>query len=97
MKTLNVNGRIFEYEIEFTPHEFGGYYETIFYEGYKTYTRKKYFLFGDYITISKPKKVFTLYLNIEDEAYTKSEIRVKIKRKIELLNRKEEIENGQII
>lgn len=97
MKTLNVNGREFQYEIEIYQGEFGLYEETLFYEGVETYTRKKYFLFGDVITITKPKWVFTLPLDIESEYYTKAEIRGMIEKKLELLNRKEEIENGQII
>jgi hypothetical protein len=36
-------------------------------------------------------------LDIEDETYTKQDIRDKIRRKVELLNRKLEIENGEII
>ncbi len=97
MKEINVNGRIFQYEVEVYCGEFGYYHETQFYEGYKTYSRKKYFLFGDTITISKPKWVFKIHCDIESEYYTKSEIRGKILEKVELLERKKQIENGEII
>jgi hypothetical protein len=97
MNTLFINGRQFQYEVEAYIGEFGYYHETQFYEGVETYTRKKYFLFGDNVTISKPKWVFTIHCNIESEGYTKSEIKEKIDKQIQLLERKKEIENGQII
>jgi hypothetical protein len=97
MKTLIVNNREFQYEVETYQGEFGIYKETLFYEGYESYTRKKYYLFGDVITIKKPIWVFTLYLDIESERHTKSEIRTMIEKKVELLERKKQIENGEII
>ena len=97
MKKLNVNGREFQYEVKTYMGEYGMYHETLFYEGYETYTRKKYYLFGDVITITQPKWVFTLYLDIESERHTKSEIRTMIEKKVELLERKKQIENGEII
>ena len=96
MKTLNVNGREFQYEVEAYMGDFGTYHETLFYEGYETYSRKKYYLFGDVITISKPIWVFTIHCDIESEGYTKSEIRGMIEKKVELLERKKQIENGNI-
>lgn len=97
MKTLIVNGREFQYEVQTYMGEYGMYHETFFYEGYETYTRKKYYLFGDVITITQPKWVFNLFLDIESERYTKTEIRTMIEKKIELLERKKQIENGEII
>jgi hypothetical protein len=97
MKEINVNGRTFQYEVEAYAGEFGYYHETEFYEGYETYSRKRYFLFGDIVTISKPKWVFTIYCDIESEHYTKSEIRTKIEKQVELLERKKQIERGEII
>ena len=97
MKTLNVNGKEFQYEVESYSGEFGYYHETLFYDGYETYSRRKYFLFGDIVTISKPKWVFTIHCDIESEYYTKSEIRGKIEKQVELLERKKQIKNGEII
>jgi len=97
MKEINVNGRTFQYEVEMYQGEFGYFYETLFYEGLETRTRKKYFLFGETITITKPKWVFTIHCDIESEYYTKSEIRNKILKQVELLERKKQIERGEII
>lgn len=97
MKEINVNGRVFHYEVNVYSGEFCYYYETLFFEGFETHTRKKYFLFGETITITKPKWVFTIHCDIESEYYTKSEIRNKILKQVELLERKKQIERGEII
>lgn len=97
MKTIDVNGRKLEYEIFYDVCEYGEAYQTVFYEGKISKNRKKWFLFGPEISISKPKELFKLYFNIEDPNLTKSDIRFTLERKIELLNREKEIEEGEII
>lgn len=97
MKTIDVNGRKLEYEIFYDVCEYGEAYQTVFYEGTISKNRKKWFLFGPEISISKPKELFKLYFNIEDPNLTKSDIRFTLERKIELLNREKEIEEGEII
>lgn len=97
MKTIDVNGRKLEYEIFYDVCEYGETYQTVFYEGTISKNRKKWFLFGPEIIISKPKELFKLYFNIEDPNLTKSDIRFTLERKIELLNREKEIEEGEII
>jgi hypothetical protein len=98
MKTINYHGREFQYEIFSDCNEYDGLtYETEFYEGTEMVTKRKYWLFGPKITVEQPKLIFKLYIDIEDETYTKQDIRDKIRRKVELLNRKLEIEKGEII
>ena len=98
MKEINVNGRIFQYEVIANNNgEYGYYYETMFYEGVETYTIRKYLLFGPKLTKTRPKYVFTIDCNIESESYTKSEIRSRVLKKVELLERKKQIERGEII
>ena len=98
MKTINYHGREFQYEIFSDYNEYDGLtYETEFYEGTEMVTKRKYWLFGPEITVEQPKLIFKLYIDIEDETYTKQDIRDKIRRKVELLNRKLEIEKGEII
>lgn len=61
-------------------------------------TYRKYLLFGKKITKTYPKLLFKLLnVNIESDLYTRSDIRERISRKLELLNRKEEIERGEIV
>ena len=97
MKEIFINGRQFQYEVVAYTGEFGYYHETEFYEGVETITRRKFLLFGNKITITKPKWVFTIHCDIESEYYTKSEIRDKIEKQVELLERKKQIERGEII
>lgn len=97
MKSLSINENTFWYEIEVDSSEYGDYYTTNFYQGTETVKRKKYILFGAEIVKTVPKLVFSLYMNIEDPSYTKSDIRALISREIELMNRVEEIERGEII
>lgn len=97
MKTINVNGREFQYKVGYDCSEYGDYYWTDFYEGTETETYKKWLFFGPTLTKEVGKWVFKVYLNIENPHLTKSEIRQHIERAVELLERKEEIERGEII
>lgn len=97
MKTIKIKGQQFEYEVFFDAHEFGEKEWTEFYQGTIVTYRKKYFLFGKIIKHERPKLIFKVDFNIEDLYYTKKEIREKLERKVELLNRKKEISKGEII
>ena len=96
-KILDVNGRKIEYEVFYDVSEYGETYETVFYEGTQIVSRKKYFLFGEQVSKEVPREIFRLYFNIEDEGRTKSEIRAIIERKLELLDRKDQIRRGELI
>jgi hypothetical protein len=97
MKTLTINNRTFQYEIFEDSTEWGTYQYTEFYDGTITVTRKKYWLFGEKNTKTIPNHVFTIYNDIEDKTYTKKQVRGWIERQVELLDREEEIERGEII
>jgi len=97
MKTLDVNGRTLQYEVCFYNSEFGCDEYTEFFEGTKSRTFRKYLLFGPKITKLVPNKVFELSINIEDPCFTKQEIRSRIEKQIELLERTEQIQRGEII
>jgi hypothetical protein len=97
MKTLTINNRAFQYEIFEEVSEYGDYQYTEFYDGTITVTSKKYWLFGEKITKTIAKHVFTIYRDIEDKCYTKKQVRGWIEHQVELLDREEEIERGEII
>jgi hypothetical protein len=97
MKELAIDGRVFQYRVLHCISEYSDYDITEFFQGFITIKRKKYWIFGEEIEKKIPKFSFNLYVNIEDESYTKKEIREMIQKKIELLNRKEEIKRGEII
>lgn len=97
MKELTIEGRTFQYKIKYFTSEYSDYYVTEFFEGTCTIKRKKYLFFGEEVEKKIPKFSFELYANIEDERYTKKEIREMLIKKIELLDRKEEIKRGEIV
>lgn len=97
MGKVNIKGRDLKYIIQNHCSEYGENYWTEFYEETYTKTYKKFWLFGPTLTKEVPIVLFTLHLNVEDEYYTKSDIRTKISRKLELLDRKEQIKRGELI
>ena len=97
LKRININGIELYYQLCYDVSEYGESEWTEFYIGTRIITRRKYYICGPIITYEIPNKVFELNFSIEDEYYTKKEIRYKIERKLELLNRKAEIERGEII
>ena len=97
MGKVNIIGRELKYIVQCVGSEYGDYYWTEFYEETYTKTYKKYWLFGPTLTKEVPIVLFQLSLNVEDEYYTKSDIRSRILRQLELVDRKEQIERGELI
>jgi hypothetical protein len=97
LKKIELDGIRMEYKVFGGVTEYGEHHITQFYIGNKTTIRRKFFLFGKKIKKIEPYKVFELYINIEDPTYTKKDIRERIERKLELLGRQSEIENGEIV
>lgn len=102
MKKIIINGETYYYEIAWT--EIGEYsYDVRYTKFYKSVKllikkRKKYYLFGPIVEyFEKPEPLFVLWIDIESPNYTKEEILNKIERELKLVNRKEEIERGEII
>jgi hypothetical protein len=97
LKQLEIDGVQLQYNIFSDFSEYSTVYWTDFYIGTRIITKRKYLLFGEKKTKEIPFKVFRLHINIEDPNYTKSEIRKKINKQLELLGRKSEIERGEIV
>lgn len=97
MGKVNIKGRELKYIVQYDCSEYGDYYWTQFYVETYSKTYKKFWLFGPTLTKEVPIVLFTLHLNVEDEYYTKSDIRTKILRQLELLDRKEQIKRGELI
>lgn len=97
MKTLDVNGRVFEYKQYANFGECGTSNWTEFYDGTETKSKKKYLFFGPVITETIPKFVFRVPYDIEDPIHLKSAVRRTIEAYVELLGRQEEINKGEII
>lgn len=97
MKSITIKGKELKYEIFYDCSEYGEYYSTVFYDGVETVEYRKYLLFGPKLKKEEPKEVFTLYFNIEDDSYTKDDLRRILEKRVELLGRAEEIEKGELI
>lgn len=101
MKKITIDNRELLYKIkEHECDEYGAFvcYETIFYDPIpKIKKYKKYILFGPYIEKKYYEKLFTIDINLESNRYTKKDIKKYINRELELLNRDNEIKNGNII
>lgn len=101
MYEIEINGRKFSYKIRYESNEAYSYewtefYKTIMVEEKKWSWRKfKFVLTGK--MIENEIKLFDIGFDIHNPRYTKNDIRKKLEREVELLNRAEEIERGEII
>ncbi len=94
MKTITIDGRTLGYII-IDSVESGTY--TNFYEGTYLHTYRKWFLFGEKITVEKPKLIFQIWGDIESPFRTKKGLKKLIKGEIEILDRIEEISKGELV
>jgi hypothetical protein len=99
MKEITIQGRTFQYETWWEPYGEGIFDDpvTIFYDGKQTVNYRKWRIFGPVLQREEPKEVFRIYADSEDEKLSKTWWTNKISDRIELLNRKEEIEKGELI
>ena len=97
MKKITIDGREFEYKVFRDCNEHGDWEWTEFYQGTEIRKYKRFIFFGKTIKEVVPKLIFEISINIEDSCYTKEDIRKKLSRQVELLNRAEEINRGEII
>lgn len=74
MKTININGKEFQYKIVESIDYDWHIIATEFYDGVKEIKHKKYWLFGPIITKTVPNYVYRLPYNIEDPSYSKESI-----------------------
>lgn len=94
MKTIVVEGVEYQY-LNHSSSMVGD--ETIFYLGTEEHTHKKYWFFGEKIVTKKPREVFRIDDNIESEYLSKERVKTLILRNVEILKRREEIKNNEII
>lgn len=101
MYEIEINGRKLNYKIYYSSSEYGDSYETVFFDKImvqeKRWSWRKFKFVETGKLIEENKKLFCLYLDLHDATYTKSEIREKLNKKMEILGRAEEIERGEVI
>ena len=100
MKTIKIGNRELQYKVKYHRDDYA-YYETSFYEGVEEYTRRKYILFGEKITKTRPILIFRIYVDIESIEYDKSQCRRMIMARLKDFDnrrtRRQEIHKGGLI
>lgn len=99
MKEIKIDDRILQYRVFLDAGEYGDNYLTQFYEGKEIVKKRAGFLglFGPKVEVEQPKKVFAIYEDAENPKLTKAWWKVRIAAELELLNRKEQLERGELI
>lgn len=97
MKTIKFKDREFQYRVCCSSSEYGDYYWTEFYDGNEEVIKKKWGLFGPKIHTTRPKYVFRINEDANCVRKSKKWWNKRISEEIDLLNRKEEIERGELI
>jgi hypothetical protein len=101
MREINIDGRVLKYQLMGDCDEYGTWEWTEFYEGTEIVTktvRSGWFdLFGTRVQVEVPKLIFEINMSCDDDRITKEEWRERIIRELKLLNRREELERGELI
>lgn len=88
----------FLYEAKYDVSDYGESDWTDFYSTNTTkYKRKKYLFFGPFVEKVKYRKLFQIPFSIESASYTKNEVRKSLNRAIDIMNRKSELQRGEIV
>lgn len=94
LKKIIYQDKIYLYEISNSFFDGGTYvYDSTPIE----YTERKYVFFGPRVVKTKYEFLFYLHTNIEAACYTKRDIENKFISELNFLERKKEIENGNIL
>jgi len=95
LKKLTYKSVDYLYEIVYSD---GAYDGTNIYEGVPIeYWEKKYWFFGPLVLKTDYKFLFYLNLNIENTQVTKAQVQSKFDYALQIMERKRQIENGEII
>lgn len=70
---------------------------TAFYKSCKPVTRRRWLWFKEYTEYEGVEFQFSIDMDIEDPKYSKSQIQTAMDKEIGILNRKQEIEKGEIV
>lgn len=95
-REIDFNREKLKYFVTCSSSEYGDYYETNFFKETVKLTKKKFWSRKTY-EVEEPLILFYIPHNANDQMLTKSWWRERIQRELELLGRKQELENGQLI
>lgn len=96
MKEITIKNRTFQYEVFESTSEWGDSVWTEFYDGFKTVKKRKWGLFGSYIEVKEPNRVFTIHEDANNPKKSKKWWWKRISKEIDLLERSQEISSGNL-
>lgn len=97
-KPITIEGQKFEYCIMQRWVDHKCVYSTHFYQGMRKEKYRKYFFFGETLEREVENFIFRLYgTNIESPYVSKEELKGLLDKEMAIMNRRKEIENGNII
>jgi hypothetical protein len=96
-KQVELMGHTFKYYTNFDCSEHSEHVETCFYKETRIEKKRKWLLFGELIETEVPIVLFKIYADANSVFIPKSWWRNEIEKKIQLIKRKEEIENNELI
>jgi hypothetical protein len=99
MKKITINGIDLLYETFCDSNEYDDYFWTGFYHPTEKVQieERKYVFFGKKTVTEVPKLLFKIYEDSNDQNLSKAWWRKRIENELDLLNREQELENGELI
>lgn len=97
MKEITIQGRTLQYQTLWDCSEYGEWCWTEFYEGTVIVKKRKRWWSKKTIEKIIPKKLFSIPADTKDERLSKHSWRVRILHELDLLNRLEQLKNGELI
>jgi hypothetical protein len=101
MKEINIDGRVLKYRLMSDCNEYDEWEWTEFYEGTEIVTKRVRSgwsdIFGTLVQVEVPKLIFEINMSCTNDRITKEEWKAKILKELALLNRREELERGELI
>jgi len=101
MKKLKIDNRTLYYKVVKEHHDYV-HYETKFHKragkkSEKVWSWRKFGMIETGNMVDNFVYLFSIHRNIEDETYTKSQVREWLEENLKLIERKEEIERGEFV
>lgn len=97
MKEITINGKTLQYQTFWDGNEAGEWCWTEFYDGFKTVEKRKRWWSKEKVTLEILNEVFTINEDSQNPRITKDWWKKQIEKELELLNRSEQLKNGELI
>lgn len=96
-KSVQVMGHNLKYYVEYDCGEYYENWMTHFYKETVTTRRKRWRLFGEWIEVTKPNVLFSIFADANSPSLSKAWWKQRLEDQVDLLYRKEELKKGELI